>query len=64
MGALLLFADSERSAAMRHEVPLAVMDPFLFADVDERRLDVLVEEAELAQRQARWTPRERADLRG
>ena len=36
MPALLLFSDTERSAALRHEVPLAIMDPFLFAEVDGR----------------------------
>ncbi|MGH2891136.1 MAG: M24 family metallopeptidase [Solirubrobacteraceae bacterium] len=37
MLALLIYADSERSATMRHEVPLPIGDPFLFADVDGRR---------------------------
>jgi hypothetical protein len=36
--ALLLFGDTERSAALRHEVPLAIIDPFLFAEVDGRRV--------------------------
>ena len=36
MANLLLFGDSERSAALRHEVPIAIMDPFLFAEVDGR----------------------------
>ncbi|MEA2468955.1 MAG: Xaa-Pro aminopeptidase [Thermoleophilaceae bacterium] len=30
MGAFLIFGDTERSAALRHEVPLAIGDPFLF----------------------------------
>lgn len=34
--ALLLFSDSERSPAMRHEVPVAIGDPFLFVEVDGR----------------------------
>jgi Xaa-Pro aminopeptidase len=34
---LLLFSDSARSAAMRHEVPVAIGDPFLFVDADGRR---------------------------
>jgi Xaa-Pro aminopeptidase len=34
---LLLFADTERSPAMRHEVPVAIGDPFMFADTDGRR---------------------------
>ncbi len=38
MRALLLFGDSARSPALRHEVPIAVMDPFLFAEVDGRPL--------------------------
>jgi Xaa-Pro aminopeptidase len=38
MSSLLLFGDSERSAALRHEVPLAIIDPFLFAEVDGRRV--------------------------
>jgi Xaa-Pro aminopeptidase len=33
MPALLLFSDTERSAALRHEIPLAIGDPFLFAEV-------------------------------
>jgi Xaa-Pro aminopeptidase len=35
---LLLFGDSERSAALRHEVPLAIIDPLLFAHLDGRRV--------------------------
>src|SRR5947199_5593261 len=30
MAALLIYGDTERSATMRHEVPLAIGDPFLF----------------------------------
>ncbi|MFL5921910.1 MAG: M24 family metallopeptidase [Gaiellaceae bacterium] len=37
MGALLLYGNTERSAAMRHEIPLAIIDPLLFAEVDGRR---------------------------
>jgi Xaa-Pro aminopeptidase len=37
MPGLLLFGDTERSAALRHEIPLAIMDPLLFAEVDGRR---------------------------
>jgi Xaa-Pro aminopeptidase len=33
---LLVFSDTERSAALRHEVPIAIGDPFLFAEVDGR----------------------------
>lgn len=36
MSGLLLFGDTERSAALRHEIPLAIMDPVLFAEVDGR----------------------------
>jgi len=38
MSGLLLFGDTERSAALRHEIPLAVIDPLLFAEVDGRRV--------------------------
>src|SRR4051794_7780884 len=37
---VLIFADSIRSAEMRHEVPLAVPDPFLYAEQDGRRVAV------------------------
>jgi Xaa-Pro aminopeptidase len=36
MTTLLLFGDTESSPAMRHEIPLAIGDPFMFADVDGR----------------------------
>jgi Xaa-Pro aminopeptidase len=32
--ALLLFGDTERSAALRHEVPIAIIDALLWAEVD------------------------------
>ena len=38
MPAVMLFADTERSPAMRHEVPLAISDPFLFVDTGGRRV--------------------------
>ncbi len=38
MPALLLYGDTERSPAMRHEVPVAIGDGMLFADVDGRRV--------------------------
>ena len=38
MRGLLLFGDTERCAALRHEIPLAIMDPLLFAEVDGRRV--------------------------
>ena len=34
--ALLIYGDSEDSAALRHEVRVAIMDPFLFARIDGR----------------------------
>jgi Xaa-Pro aminopeptidase len=37
MTTLLLFGDTETSPAMRHEIPLAIGDPFLFADIDGRQ---------------------------
>jgi Xaa-Pro aminopeptidase len=37
MRGLLLFGDTERSAALRHEIPVAIIDPLLFAEVDGRR---------------------------
>jgi Xaa-Pro aminopeptidase len=33
---LLLYSDTERSAALRHEIPIAIGDPFLFAEIDGR----------------------------
>ena len=35
--ALLLYGDTERSAALRHELPIVVPDPFLLGVVDGRR---------------------------
>jgi Xaa-Pro aminopeptidase len=32
MSWLLLYGDTEHSAALRHEVPIAILDPFLFAE--------------------------------
>jgi Xaa-Pro aminopeptidase len=34
MRGLLLYGDTERSAALRHEIPIAIGDAFLFAEVD------------------------------
>ena len=34
MRGLLLYGDTERSAALRHEIPVPIGDPFLFAEVD------------------------------
>jgi Xaa-Pro aminopeptidase len=36
MAALLLYGDTERSPALRHEVPVAIGDGLLFAEVDGR----------------------------
>ena len=33
---VLLYGDTERSAALRHEVPIVIIDPFLYAEVDGR----------------------------
>jgi Xaa-Pro aminopeptidase len=38
MPALLLYGDTARSAALRHEVPLDIIDPFLFVERDGRPL--------------------------
>jgi Xaa-Pro aminopeptidase len=38
MAALLLYGDTERSPAMRHEVPLAILDPVMFVEVDGRKV--------------------------
>jgi Xaa-Pro aminopeptidase len=34
--ALLIYGDSERSATLRHEVKIPIMDPFLFGLIDDR----------------------------
>ncbi len=41
MDAILIYADSLRSPDMRHAVPVAVPDPFLYAEVDGRRAAVV-----------------------
>jgi Xaa-Pro aminopeptidase len=38
MSTLLLFGDTERSPAMRHEVPIAIIDPLMFAEIDGRKV--------------------------
>jgi Xaa-Pro aminopeptidase len=45
MRGLLLAGDTERSAALRHEIPVAIIDSLLFAEVDGRRY-VLTSELE------------------
>jgi Xaa-Pro aminopeptidase len=37
-GAVLIYGDTERSPALRHEIPLAIGDPFLYAELDGRRV--------------------------
>jgi Xaa-Pro aminopeptidase len=34
---LLLYADTQRSAALRHEIPLSIGDPFLYAEAGGKR---------------------------
>src|SRR4051794_17412650 len=36
MPSLLLYGDTERSAALRHEIPLAIVDPLLYVEMDGR----------------------------
>jgi Xaa-Pro aminopeptidase len=38
MPGLLLYGDTQRSPALRHEVPIAIMDPFLFAELEGRTI--------------------------
>src|SRR5688572_8033777 len=38
MSSILLYGDSIRSHALRHEVPVAILDPFLFVAHDGRSL--------------------------
>ena len=33
---LLLYGDTERSSALRHEIPISIGDAFLYAEVDGR----------------------------
>lgn len=37
MSGLLLYGDTERSAALRHEIPIPIGDPFLFAELAGKR---------------------------
>jgi Xaa-Pro aminopeptidase len=41
MAGLLLYGDTERSAALRHEIPIAIGDPFLWTQTDERTIVVV-----------------------
>src|SRR6478752_105864 len=38
---LLIFGDTERCSELRHELPLHVGDPFLYAEVGDRRIAVV-----------------------
>jgi Xaa-Pro aminopeptidase len=40
---ILLYGDTVRAPALRHEVPLAIVDPFLLVEVDGRRVAFVVE---------------------
>ena len=41
MEAVLMHADTLRSASLRHEVPLAILDPFTYLELDGRRVVVI-----------------------
>lgn len=41
MEGVLIHADTVRSATLRHEVPLSIMDPFTYLEVDGRRIVVI-----------------------
>jgi Xaa-Pro aminopeptidase len=41
MDAVLIHADTLRSATLRHEIPLAILDPFTYLEVDGRRVVVI-----------------------
>lgn len=43
MRVLLLYGDTERSPALRHELPLAIIDPLLFVELDQRKYVVTSE---------------------
>ena len=47
---LLIYGDTETSPALRHEVPLAIVDPFLYLETDGRRVVVTsaLEDARIA----------------
>jgi len=38
MSDVLIYGDTERSATLRHEIPLAIGDPFLYVEADGRRV--------------------------
>src|SRR5215813_3878748 len=37
MADLLLYGDTERSAALRHEIPIAILDPLLYVEFGGKR---------------------------
>jgi Xaa-Pro aminopeptidase len=41
MPEVLIFGDTERSADLRHHVPIAIGDPFLYAEIDGRRVAIV-----------------------
>ena len=41
MGDVLIVGDTEHSAELRHEIPVAIGDAFLYAEVDGRRVAVV-----------------------
>src|SRR3954463_1834782 len=41
MDAVLIHADTVRSATLRHEIPLAIIDPFTYLELDGRRVVVI-----------------------
>jgi Xaa-Pro aminopeptidase len=47
---VLIYGDTETSATLRHEVPLAIVDPFLYLEADGRRalVTTAMEEARIA----------------
>jgi Xaa-Pro aminopeptidase len=49
---VLIYGDTQTSAAMRHEVPLTIGDPFLYLEADGRRvvLTSTLEESRIADR--------------
>jgi Xaa-Pro aminopeptidase len=40
---VLIYGDTHRSAALRHELPLGILDPFSYFEVDGRRVVVIVD---------------------
>ena len=41
MADVLIVGDTERSPELRHEIPIHVGDPFVYAEVDGRRVAVV-----------------------